>query len=128
MSFPLPLALAFALIALNFVCLILLWIKVRRQARRQEATESDGERLGQQQAIMQETLRTMGRQIVQQERKLGGLADFAPAPLPVGTDSESILQMLEEGRSVEEIVEATGLDEVEITLLRQIRESQTAET
>lgn len=128
MSFPLPLALAFALIALNLVCLILLWMKVRQQARRLQAAESEGDKQGQQLAILQETLRTMGRQIVEQERKLGGLADFAPAPSQVGADTESILQMLEEGRSVSEIVEATGLDEVEITLLKQIRESRVVET
>ena len=124
----LPFALALGLAAASLVLSIVLWVAMRQFARRESVAEQDREKLTQQLAVLQETLRSMGRQLIDQEQKLNALAGVTSSSLsPSDVDTEVILQRLDEGQTVAEIVKATGLAEVEVTLLKQIRDRKASE-
>lgn len=124
MSLPFPLALAIGVAAASLLLSLLQNLALRQQRRQLSALESEIEKQSQQLAILQETLRTMGRRLVEQEQRLNTSASVDSSSPQFGDDTETILRLLDEGRSVEQIVEATGLDEVEITLLKQIHETK----
>ncbi len=101
----------------------------RRQRRELASMRQALESEQQQTQLLQETVRTMGRQLVELEHRInrlatgeaGPAASTGPAASAAKMDMEEILSQLDQGKTAEQLAQETGLDEVEISLLQEIR-------
>ena len=115
---------------LLFLLLLFLGIRQARQGARLKAAEEALEKARHQITLLQESGHAMGRQLVEQQRALQELAGRAidtAGQQAAESDIQLILQRLDSGMSVQQVAEDTGLDEVEITLLQEIRASREPE-
>ena len=124
MLLQIQLGMAFAVV---FLLVVVLWVRSGRLLCQLREQAESLEKKAQQLAVLQEAVRNMGRQLVEQECRLNGFAGAEPPASGVDADAEAVIRLLDQGRSIEQIAEATGLDEVEVSLLQQIRGGQQSE-
>jgi hypothetical protein len=80
-------------------------------------------------SLLSESQREMGRQLIVLEERLSQLQHSqSSSPPQPGDKADYVISKLNAGSSTEQIASETGLDEVEISLLRQIHSARQQKT
>ena len=77
--------------------------------------------------LLHDSMLGMGRQLLEQEKKIASLDVSASFASDSKVDPDQLQRWFDEGKPVDEIVSESGLDKAEVELLATIRNAQRAE-